>query len=73
MVVVVSSGMNTVTVSVVVSVFFSSFFFVFGWLGKIKENKLVKRSPFFSDGGGSLGAGASVVVFSSWVEGFGGG
>ena len=58
--------MNTVTVSVVVSVFFSSFFFVFGLLGKIKENKLVRRPFFLSCGAtGSLGAGASVVDFSA--------
>ena len=49
--------MNTVTVSVVVSVFF----FVFG--AKIKENKLVRR-PFFLSCGAGTGAGASVVDLS---------
>jgi len=58
--------MNTSTVSVIVSVFFFSFFFfVFGPLGKIKEKRLV-RSPFFLSCGttGCLGAGA-VVDFMS--------
>ena len=65
--VVVSSGMNSVTVSVVVvSVFFFSFFsFFFGLAGKIKENKLVRRPFFLSCGAGAFGAGASAVTLFS--------
>ena len=52
--------MNTVTVSVVVAGFFSSFFsffLVLGLGGKMKENKLVRRPCFLSSGAGSVMAG----------------
>ena len=48
------------TVSVVVSGFFSSFFsffLVLGLGGKMKENKLVRRPCFLSSGAGSVVAG----------------
>ena len=69
-----SSGMNTVTVSVVVVGFFSSFFsffLVLGLGGKMKENKLVRRPCFLSSGAGSVVAGT--LGLTSQSEGFGGG